>query len=107
MNNTEELELPKIAYIHGRPGAHPMHARLAKSIGGIFHFVDFRLRWHDKNVSPIRRYVSWLICALTFPKSKDYDIFLANGPHYMVILLRILKVITSRQKIVIHLASEV
>jgi len=39
----------KVVFIQGRPGAHQMHQKFALSVGAEFCFVDFRMRWQDKN----------------------------------------------------------
>lgn len=101
-----DSNLLKVAYVHGRNGPHPLQGKLAKSIGGEYIVVDFRIRWHDKPSSKLRRYLSWVVCALTFPKKKQYDIFLAAGPHFMMVLMRIFKQLRKNQKIIIHLGDE-
>jgi glycosyltransferase involved in cell wall biosynthesis len=96
----------KVAYVHGRTGPHPMQGLMAKSVGGEYVVVDFRIRWHDIPASPFRRYLSWIVCALSFPNVKKYDIFLAAGPHYSVVLMKVLKQLRKNQKIVVHLGDE-
>lgn len=95
----------RIAYIHGRPSAHPMHAKFASSIGAEFHFVDFKMRWQDKNMSILYRITSWLVCALTFPNKKKYAIFLVDNLHFMPVIMKSLCLISKKQKIVAHMGS--
>src|ERR1035437_6698989 len=95
----------KVAYIHGRPGAHPMHQKFAKSVGGIFHLVDFRMRWQDRNKSILYRITSWFVCAFTFPNKKDYNIFLVDNLHFYPVIMKVFHLISRKQKIVAHMGS--
>ncbi len=95
----------KVAYIHGRPSAHPMHQKFAESVGGIFHHVDFRMRWQDKNRSILYRIISWFVCAFSFPNKKDYNIFLVDNLHFYPVIMKVLHLITRKQKIVAHMGS--
>jgi glycosyltransferase involved in cell wall biosynthesis len=95
----------KVAYIQGRPGAHPMHRKFAETVNAKFHFVDFRMRWQDKNKSILYRMISWFICALTFPSKKSYGIFLVDNLHFMPVLMKSLRLIRKKQKIVAHMGS--
>lgn len=101
-----EKDFLKVAYVHGRNGPHPLQGKLARSIGGEYIVVDFKIRWHDQPSSRIRRYLSWVVCALSFPNKKEYDIFLAAGPHFTMVLMRVLFQLNKKQKIVIHLGDE-
>ena len=66
----------RIAFIHGRPQGHPIHAEYAKSVAADFYHEDRYLRWHDQPKSlKLKRYVSWVINAILFPKRKKYDVF--------------------------------
>jgi glycosyltransferase involved in cell wall biosynthesis len=96
----------KVAYVHGRTGPHPFQGKLAKSVGGEYIVVDFKIRWHDIPSSRFRRYLSWIVCALTFPNKKKYDVFLAAGPHVSVVLMKVLKQLSRNQKIIVHLGDE-
>lgn len=90
----------KTAYIEGRPHSHPTHAAYAKSVDSIFHFVDFKLRYHDiLNSSAIKRYMSWLVCALFFPKRNSYDVFLSEEAYFMLGLMKKLGLMSKRQKL--------
>ena len=95
----------QIAYIQGRPSAHPMHKKFAESVNAKFHFVDFKMRWQDKDKSILYRMLSWLICAITFPSKKTYGIFLVDNLHFMPVLMKCLHLLNKKQKIVAHMGS--
>jgi glycosyltransferase involved in cell wall biosynthesis len=95
----------KVAYIHGRPSAHPMHQKFAESVGGIFHPVDFRMRWQDRNKSILYRITSWFVCSFTFPHKKDYQVFLIDNLHFSPVIMKIFHLINRKQKIVAHMGS--
>src|SRR6185312_10517552 len=94
-----------VAYIHGRPSAHPMHQKFAKSVGGEFHYVDFRMRWQDRNRSILYRITSWLVCSFAFPNKKKYQIFLIDNLHFFPVIMKGLHLISGKQKIVAHMGS--
>lgn len=91
--------------IHGRPGGHPLHKKYGQSVGADFQFVDFLLRWHDRNYV-LKKYLSWVICALFFPKRKKYDYFLCEGPHFMIGIMKILGLLRKNQKLIVLLDDE-
>ena len=97
--------MSNIAYIHGRPGPHPMHRQFAESVGSEFCFVDFRMRWQDKSRSIIYRLVSSFVCAFTFPNKKKYNVFLVDNLHFMPVIMKMLGLISRKQKIVAHMGS--
>jgi glycosyltransferase involved in cell wall biosynthesis len=92
--------------IHGRPSGHPLHKKYGESISAEFIPVDFILRWHDNNSSSIRKYLSWFLCAVFFPNKKKYDVFLCEGPHLMVALMKCLSIIKKHQKVILLLGDE-
>jgi glycosyltransferase involved in cell wall biosynthesis len=96
----------KVAFIHGRPGPHIMHGRFAESVGGVSHFVDEILPYHEKQNHSRIKYLSWVMNAIFFPKAKKYDVFLVEGPHFPPLLMRLLGKISKKQKLVCHLGSE-
>ncbi|MBA2347915.1 MAG: glycosyltransferase family 4 protein [Solirubrobacterales bacterium] len=96
--------LPKVRYLHGRPGAHPAHARLAEAVGGEFEFVDFRLRWQDQSRSRLRTVASWLVCAATLPRRREHGVFLVDNLHISPVVMKLL-FLRRDQKIVVHLGS--
>ena len=90
----------KIAFIHGRPDAHPRNRKFAESIDADFHWVDQYLPYAEHNSGRIRRYLSWIINALFFPKRTGYTIFLTEGLHLPQPLMKYLGLIGSNQKLV-------
>lgn len=97
---------PKTVFIHGRPGPHPFHAALARAVGADFVPVDFLLRWHDRRSSRLRRYMSWILCAISFPNAGRYDVFLSEGPHFVPVIMRGLGRVRGRQKLVALMDNE-
>lgn len=95
----------EIAYIHGRPSAHPMHAAFAKSVGAKFHYVDFKMRWQDQERSVLYRMLSWIVCAFIFPDKKKYKMFLVDNLHFMPVLMKMFGLLSKKQKIVAHMGS--
>ncbi len=97
---------PSVVFIHGRPAAHPLHFFLARSVHADFQFVDFMLRWHDRNCSRLRRYLSWLLCAFFFPRKGKYDVFLSEGPHFLPVIMKRLGLLAKGQKIAALMGNE-
>ena len=96
----------KTAFIEGRPKSHPTHCVYASSINSTFHFVDFKLRYHDlPNTFRLKRYFSWFICALFFPKRNTYDVFLSEEAYFMLGLMKRLRLINKKQKLVSIMGS--
>jgi glycosyltransferase involved in cell wall biosynthesis len=98
--------MPKTVFIHGRPYPHSFHAALAQSIAADFLPVDFRMRWHDRPTSRPYRYLSWAVCALSFPNRKQYDLFLTEGPHFPPLLLKRLGMLGPRQSVAALMDNE-
>lgn len=99
-------ELPKVAYVEGRPSSHPTHAAYAQSVNSAFHFVDFNLRYHDKpKASALKRYLSWFVCAFTFPKRRSYDVFLSEEAYFMLGIMRKFGLISKKQKLIAIMGS--
>ena len=96
----------RVVFIHGRPGPHPFHASLARSLGAESLPVDFLLRWHDRPSSRLRRYMSWIICSLFFPRRSQYNVFLTEGPHFLPLIMRRLGLLDRRQRVVALMANE-
>jgi len=94
-----------IAYIHGRPGAHPMHRKFAESVHAEFHYVDFKMRWQDRDRSVLYKALSSLVCAIAFPNRKKYGLFLVDNLHFMPVVMKSLGLLRRRQKIVVHMGS--
>jgi len=78
----------RVAFVHGRPGPHPFHRSLAESVNADFYFVDFVMRWHDRNTSKVFRYFSMLVCGLFFPHIERYSVILSEGLHAVAILAK-------------------
>jgi glycosyltransferase involved in cell wall biosynthesis len=94
--------LYNIAYIHARPHGHPLHERYAKSINPTtYHYIDFLIRWHDIRTTRIKRYLSWILCAIFFPSKKKYRIFYSDGMVHFLIIMKVFRLIKpSEQKLV-------
>jgi len=95
-----------VAFIHGRPSPHPFHEALARSVGAELMVVDPILRWNGLEVSPLRRYMSWLLCGLSFPKRNSYDLFMTEGGHATPIVMRMLGLLNDRQRTAALMANE-
>jgi glycosyltransferase involved in cell wall biosynthesis len=99
-------EFLKTAYIEGRPKGHPTHSAYARAVDADFYFVDFRLRYHDRPKSgALRRYLSWVICAITFPQRRKYDVFLSEEAYFMLGIMRKLRLLPRRKKLIALMAS--
>jgi glycosyltransferase involved in cell wall biosynthesis len=94
------------AFIHGRPEPHPTHAKYARSVRADFVPVDFLLRWHDRPAPRWRRYLSSLLCSAFFPGRRRYSVFLAEGPQFVPVIMKRLRLLGPRQKIIALLANE-
>jgi glycosyltransferase involved in cell wall biosynthesis len=96
----------KTAYIEGRPHGHPTHSAYAASVGSVFHHVDFRLRYHDvPDASALKRYLSWFVCAFTFPKRRSYDVFLSEEAYFMLGIMKKFGLISKKQKLIAIMGS--
>jgi len=90
---------PPVAFVHGRPAPHWLHARLAESVGATFVPVDFFIRWNGlEDVPRLKRYVSWMVCSLFFPRRNRYSIFLSEGCHVLPVLMARLGLLRSSQR---------
>ena len=63
------------------------------------------MRWQDQERSVFYRLVSWLVCAITFPNRRKYDVFLVDNLHFMPVIMKILGLLRRDQKIVVHMGS--
>lgn len=95
----------KTAYLHGRPGPHPMHGKFAESVGAKFHFIDPIFRWQDRNRPVLYRLMSWIACSLFFPSRKEYSIFLVDNLHFQPVIMKMFRLIRKDQKIVAYMGS--
>jgi glycosyltransferase involved in cell wall biosynthesis len=73
-------------------------------IGADFDFIDFRMRWQDKDRPRPYVLASWLMCAATLPRRDEYELFLIDNLHIAPVLMKHLFLRTD-QKIVAHLGS--
>ena len=90
----------RIAFVHGRPGPHPTHVALAKSVNADFVFVDRILRYHDlEDMGRVRRYASWLLNSVFFQNVRQYDVILAEGMHVPPVIMKKLRILRPDQKI--------
>ena len=97
----------RIAFIHGRPQGHPIHAEYAKSVAADFYYEDRILRWQDKpEMLKIRRYTSWIINALLFPRRKEYDIFMTECIRIPQLFMKKFGLISKKQKLVAIMGDE-
>ena len=95
----------KVAFIHGRPEAHPTHQKYAKAVNANFYYVDHKLRYHDlPQAGPLKRYFSWLWTAVTFPRKK-YSVFFSEEAYFMVGLMKWLGLLRKDQKIISLMAT--
>lgn len=94
----------EIAFVHGRPGPHPFHRLLAESVDSDFIFVDYKMRWHDRETSRTYRYLSMAVCAFLFPR--NYDVIISEGPHAIPVVARFFKIGRKRAKAVALLDNE-
>jgi glycosyltransferase involved in cell wall biosynthesis len=73
-------------------------------VGGEFQFIDFRMRWQDKNRPKLYVIISWLLCAATLPRRRSYAVFLIDNLHIPPVLMK--RCFLRRdQKIIVHLGS--
>ena len=90
----------KVAFIEGRPHAHPVHKKYAEAVNADSYYVDFKFRYHDKpEVKAWKRYLSWVFNAFSLSK-KGYDIFFSEEAYFMVGLMKWLRLLGKKQKIV-------
>jgi glycosyltransferase involved in cell wall biosynthesis len=92
----------KTAFVHGRPAPHPRNKALAESISAELYLVDKHVRYHDLEVSKLRRYVSWIIDAVLFPVRK-YQVIITLGVMFPQILLRAVGLLPKKNKKLIGL----
>ena len=76
------------------------------SLKADYQYVDHRLRWHDVPTPIWKKYLSWIVCAVTFPERKKYDLFLSSGQHYMPILMKKFGLLRKNQKVVCYQGNE-
>jgi glycosyltransferase involved in cell wall biosynthesis len=93
----------KTLYLHGRPGAHPLHKAFALAVDSDFMFVDRIMRWQDKTVSIYYKIISSFLNAMFFPITR-YQFILVDNLHFAPIFAKKLRVF-SKKKYIVHLGS--
>ena len=96
----------RVVYITSRGGTVPVRKIYMDSVGADYQFVDHKLRWHDVSTSSWKKYLSWVVCAVTFPGRDKYDIFISSGQHYMPVLMKWMKLLRKDQKLVCYQGNE-
>lgn len=96
--------MPNICFIHGRPGPHPFHGLLAEAVGADFVFVDYKMRWHDRDSSKFYRYLSQAVCGALLPS--QYDIVISEGPHSVPIIARMTRLFGAKPTAVALMDNE-
>lgn len=102
----ETYNKPKVVYVTSRTGDHPIHIAYADSLNSDYQYIDFKLPWHATNSSRLKKYLSWFVCALTFPNKDKYDIFIVSGQHVMPALMKLFFQFRKTQKLVCLHANE-
>jgi glycosyltransferase involved in cell wall biosynthesis len=94
-------------YVHGRPAPHPNRLQLLPTIGADLLPVDFRLPWaHLERPPRVRKALSLLLCAMTFPDLSRRDLLIGDGPQHLPVLMKRLRRLRADQKILPYLAGE-
>ncbi len=97
----------KVAFIHGRPSGHPIHAEYAKAVNADFFHEDRILRWQDvKEASKIRRYLSWILNAFFFPNRTQYDVFLCECMRVPQLIMKKIRLMNKNQRLISLMADE-
>ena len=102
----KKLDQINVVHTRNRSSIHYNRLLYARSVQSDFVYVDFKLRWHDVPSPPWKRYLSWVVCGLTFPNRKKYDLFISSGPQFPIVFLKLFRRIARKQKIVCYLGSE-
>lgn len=100
------MQYPKTLFLHGRPGPHPCHAALARSIDADFLPVDYVLRSLDRPSSRFYRHLSGLVCGLGLLRRRCYGLILAEGSHAPPVIAKKLGLLGRNQKIAALMSSE-
>jgi glycosyltransferase involved in cell wall biosynthesis len=97
----------KVAFIHGRPSGHPIHAAYAKAVNADFFHEDRILRWQDvASASKIRRYISWILNAVFFPNKAYYSVYLCECMRVPQLIMKKLGLIGGNRKLIALMADE-
>ncbi len=95
----------KVAYLHGRPGAHYIHQDLAKTWNADFYFADQDFPWQDQPIGALKRTWFWIRNALKYKKYRDYDVILVDNLHFSPVIAKKLGILKKNQRLVLHLGS--
>ena len=96
----------KSVFIYGRPGPHPFNRAMIEAISPDLIPIDFLLRWYDIPSSHVRRYLSWLLCALFFSARQKYHVFITDGIQFFPLIMRRLGLLKPWQKVVALVGDE-
>lgn len=97
----------KVAFVHGRPKGHPIHALYARQLNAEFVFEDFFFRWHDDiNAPKIKRYLSWIFNAVYFPGRKRYNIFFTECIRIPQLIMKFFGLMNNHQILIALMADE-
>jgi glycosyltransferase involved in cell wall biosynthesis len=95
----------KMAYLHGRPSAHPLHQKLANIFQADFYFADAFIRWQDRKIFSPFLVVIWFLCGLFQKNVRKYNLFLVDNLHVSVVFTKYFRLNRKSQKIIVHLGS--
>lgn len=96
----------KVAFIHGRPSGHPIHVSYAQLLNADFFYEDYFIKWLETDASKFKRYLSWLINAVFFPNKARYDVFFCECLRVPPLIMRVLRIMKSNQKMIALMADE-
>lgn len=89
----------RTVFVHSRNGPNASHGAYARSIDATWLPVDFVLPWEDRPSSRLRRYASWALSTVLFPRRRTYDVFLTDGPQFPLALMRRVGLIRRPQRL--------
>lgn len=103
--SAEKYDNQHIAYLHGRPDAHPLHKSFARSITNNHFYVDAPIRWQDRSYSVFALIFIWIFNALFFPYRR-FRLFLVDNLHFSVIFYKLFfRAPWRKQRFIVHLGS--
>lgn len=105
LEKKSKLNPLKMAYLHGRPSAHPLHQKLANIFQADFYFVDDFIRWQDRKIFSVFLIFIWFLCGLFQKNTRKYNLFLVDNLHVSVVFTKYFRLNRKKQKIVVHLGS--
>jgi glycosyltransferase involved in cell wall biosynthesis len=97
----------RAVYVHGRPAPHPNRIELLPAIGAELVPCDLKLPWaHLERPPSLRKLTSLLVCAMTFPRRTSWDVFIGDGPQYLPLVMKRLRLLRRDQLVLPYLAGE-